>query len=163
MIISTREAEKSDVDALIALRSILLDNGNHLYSTDGEDGKNQWRLSFTQWVHEHALPSDNIRVLLAETEKSVIGCAIGIIDLRAPTSACKNGISGWVQSVITAPEFRGKGVARKIMVDLVNWFSAKDCACIVLEATPISERLYRNLGFVSNGESLMTKVLGGKL
>lgn len=115
------------------------------------------RKNFTFWLQRHAFIEETTRILVAEKYKKVIGCAIGIIDHRAPTFSCGNGLSGWVQSVVVSPKYQGLGIAKKLMTNLIDWFDSHKCLCIVLEATPISLSLYKNVGFRSNGEMMMTR------
>ena len=163
MTFSIREANETDIISLLELRAILLDGDGHLYSAKDIDKQRQWRKDYTEWLLNFAFSADSVRVLVASDKETIFGCAIGVIDRRAPTPSCRNGISGWVQSVVTAPSYRGKGVANNLLANLISCFEENSCFCVILEATPISVTLYKRLGFVSNGETLMTRVKEARL
>lgn len=158
MTFSIREATEMDIVPLLELRAILLDGDGHVYLANSIDKQCQWRKDYTEWLLNYAFAASSVRVLVASNEEMILGCAIDLMDRRAPTPSCRNGISGWVQSVVTAPNYWGQGVANELMANLLDWFDANNCFCVVLEATPISVALYKGLGFMSNDEMLMTRV-----
>jgi GNAT superfamily N-acetyltransferase len=49
------------------------------------------------------------------------------------------------------PEFRRRGLARAIMVALLDWFEAARVPVVELHATDEGEPLYRSLGFGQEG------------
>ncbi|EGO1729569.1 GNAT family N-acetyltransferase [Salmonella enterica] len=152
-----RPALESDIDTLIKLRAILLDsNSNTTYVSKSEKEKMEWKKSYKNWLINfyHKKLNVNANILVADIEGSVIGCATGIVDSRPPAPDCMNGICGWVQSVVVFPFWRRKGIALKMLSNLLCWFADQNINKVVLEATPESHPLYKKIGFESSTESL---------
>lgn len=55
--------------------------------------------------------------------------------------------SGYVLSVCTDPEFRGRGFASAIMTSLLEWFTAAGITKVDLHASQFGVEIYRRLGF----------------
>ncbi len=67
--------------------------------------------------------------------------------LAATTTAVRYGRElAWIGMVLTAPEHRGKGLARRLMEHALAWLN--DVACVKLDATDMGRPLYSKLGFV---------------
>ncbi|KGK83391.1 GNAT family N-acetyltransferase [Stutzerimonas degradans] len=154
-----RSATTADVAMLIELRAFLLDGTDASYSSRTPEGQARWRAAYRGWLTNHLGANDNVQVLAVEHRDSgqVIGCATGIIDARAPTAANPNGLSGWVQSVVVAPQWRAQGIARQLMRQLLRWFDNREVATVVLQTTPDASRLYATLGFQTSTECLLVR------
>ncbi len=148
-----------DVAMLIELRAHLLDGTHASYSARTPAEQARWRAAYRSWLGGTLGTNDNVQVLAAEHRESgqVIGCATGIIDARAPSAANVNGLSGWVQSVVVAPQWRARGIARQLMQQLLRWYANREVATVVLQATPGAEGLYRALGFEPSHEHLLIR------
>lgn len=70
-----------------------------------------------------------------------------------------NGRSGWVQTVVVDPNWRGQGVGEKVMNYLLSWFQEQEVGKIVLQTTAVAKTLYGKLGFEETGEDLLYKQL----
>ena len=158
-LFTVRNATPNDVAMLIELRAHLLDGTAASYSSRTPEGQARWRAAYRSWLCGTLGANDNVQVLVLEHRDSgqVLGCATGIIDVRAPTVATLNGLSGWVQSVVVAPQWRGKGGARLLMQQLLRWFDNREVASVVLQTTPGAEQLYLCLGFEVSTEHLLVR------
>lgn len=156
---AVRNATTADVRMLIELRALLLDGTAAPYSSRTPEDHARWRAAYRSWLTSVLGANDSVQVLAVEHRESgqVIGCATGIIDLRAPTPASLNGRSGWVQSMVVAPQWRQKGVATHLMAHLLRWFGNRDIATVVLQTTEGAERLYEALGFTPSKERLLIR------
>jgi GNAT superfamily N-acetyltransferase len=65
------------------------------------------------------------------------------------------GICGYVAQVGVDPAYRRRGIARRITSALVDAASARGYAWLELDATPMAEPLYKELGFVSYGDTIV--------
>lgn len=156
---NVRSATSADVTMLIDLRAHLLDGTAASYSARTPAEQLRWRAAYRNWLSGTLGTNDNVQVLAAEHRESgqVIGCATGIIDTRAPSAANINGLSGWVQSVVVAPQWRAHGVARQLMQQLLRWFANREVITVVLQTTEGAERLYETLGFTPSNERLLIR------
>jgi GNAT superfamily N-acetyltransferase len=55
---------------------------------------------------------------------------------------------GWISMVIVAPDWRRRGLARRLMVECIETLRRQGCAAL-LDATPAGAEVYARLGFVS--------------
>lgn len=154
-----RSATTADVGMLIELRALLLDGTSANYSSRTPEDRARWRAAYRSWLTSVLGANDSVQVLAVEHHESgqVIGCATGIIDLRAPTPVSVNGRSGWVQSMVVAPQWRQKGIATQLMAHLLRWFGNRDVFTVVLQTTVGAERLYETLGFIPSNERLLIR------
>lgn len=60
-----------------------------------------------------------------------------------------------VDSVVIAPSFRRRGLARQLMQQLLNTAVAKGCQHSVLVASALGAPLYRQLGYRDRAEVLI--------
>ncbi|WP_416430524.1 GNAT family N-acetyltransferase [Piscirickettsia salmonis] len=156
-----KKASLREVDQLVELRKLLLSQGSAHYAAASPEEDLAWQASYKNWLRQHIdRNTENIQIVIAsQSEGRVIGCAIGIIDYRAPLAGCLNGLTGWVQTVVVEPQFRCSGVATELMVFLLEWFSSKEVFKVALQTTGIAQKLYKKLGFKSSGEDLLIKSL----
>jgi GNAT superfamily N-acetyltransferase len=76
----------------------------------------------------------------------LISSGAATVSTRLPTPSNPTGAHGYVQWVATDEEFRGRGCARAVMTNLLEWFDARGGE-VELHATKLGEPLYRSLGF----------------
>ena len=158
-LFKVRNATAEDIATLIELRALLLDGTQASYSSRTPEDSVRWRTAYKHWLAGHLGVHDSVQVLVAEHRETgqVVGCATGIIDLRAPTFANPNGLCGWVQSVVVAPQWRAQGLARQIVKHLLRWFANRDVITVALQTTEGASRLYERLGFCPSGECLLVR------
>jgi len=77
----------------------------------------------------------------------IVSSAVGVRWERLPSPNNHLGHGGYVQYVWTEPEFRGRGLARRVLTELLEWFREAGVANVDLRATTIAEPIYRSLGF----------------
>ncbi|EAT0833913.1 GNAT family N-acetyltransferase [Salmonella enterica] len=154
-------AGTADIEGLIRLRKLLLSDGDAHYSATSPEEDLAWQLHYQNWlIQKLNEPTGNVRVVVVHDEAgNIIACATGILDERAPMPGILNGVQGWVQSVVVAPEWRGNGLASLLLTALFLWFSSREAGKVVLQTTPAGDALYRKLGFKNSGEDLLIKTL----
>lgn len=92
------------------------------------------------------LPSDWERFLqlqpdgcfVAEDEGQVVGTTV----------ACRFGSVAWIAMVLVDEARRGHGIATRLMQHAIEHSEAAGATSVLLQATPLGERVYRKLGFV---------------
>jgi GNAT superfamily N-acetyltransferase len=65
------------------------------------------------------------------------------------TTYCYGGELAWIGMVLTAADYRGRGLARATMHAAVDFARSRDVAWIKLDATDMGRPLYEKLGFVN--------------
>lgn len=152
-------AEYQDIDGLIGLRGLLLSGGAAHYSSISAEEDDIWKAYYRKWlINQFYNRKSNIQIsVIRDENNNVIGCATGIIDERAPVIGALDGLQGWVQSVVVAPEWRGQGLAILLMKSLFLWFESQGIGKIALQTTPIANAMYIKMGFDRTGEDLLIK------
>ncbi len=68
--------------------------------------------------------------------------------LAATASAvCFGRDLAWIGMVLTHPDFRGRGYARRLLEHALGYLTSRSVECIKLDATEMGRPLYRKLGF----------------
>jgi ribosomal protein S18 acetylase RimI-like enzyme len=88
-----------------------------------------------------------------EGEAGLVASGVGLISPRLPSPNNADGRVGYIQWVATESAFRRRGLARQVLVGLLQWFDERGVPVIELHATPDGESLYRSLGFGEKGSS----------
>jgi GNAT superfamily N-acetyltransferase len=83
------------------------------------------------------------------------GRAFGLLDPRNRLVATAAALPydqgfGWISMVIVAPDWRGRGLASRLMRMAIETLHARGCAAL-LDATPAGAEVYGRLGFVTLG------------
>src|SRR6266545_2784623 len=63
------------------------------------------------------------------------------------TNVCYGDRLAWIGMVLTHPDFRGRGLARRLMERSLEWLEARPVEWIKLDATDMGRPLYAKLGF----------------
>ena len=69
-----------------------------------------------------------------------------------PGRLARNDRLPYVMSMYTEPEFRGRGVATRILRAQLRWATAHGYGRISLHASPMGRPVYERLGFVATNE-----------
>ena len=124
------EGAKEDID----LRPALMDYyGRHL--ADG---------TFVSWL---ALDGD---VIVGTSGMSFVE--------KPPYFGCPSGRIGLLSSMYTDPRYRRRGIAKKLLGLVVEEARAYGCGAVQITASDMGVLLYRNFGFVKNGNFMQYKL-----
>jgi len=63
------------------------------------------------------------------------------------TAVCYGAELAWIGMVLVLPEFRGRGLARRLMEHALTWLDARRVQQVKLDATDMGRPLYASLGF----------------
>jgi GNAT superfamily N-acetyltransferase len=100
-----------------------------------------------------AIPRGTYKGWLAETASGAIAAGVGINIvpwLGSPTDPEPR--RGWILNVYTEPEFRRRGLARRLMEALLEWCRADGFVTVSLHASADGRPLYELLGFQPTNE-----------
>ncbi|KUO00140.1 GNAT family N-acetyltransferase [Streptomyces resistomycificus] len=156
-----RAAVPEDVDELIRLRALLLEDPASAapYAAGTPEQSAAWRGRYRAWLADRLGTAADVRVAVVPGPGRLRACATAVVDQRAPSPACPSGRAGWLQSVVTDPRDRGRGLGAAVLDDLARWLQGQGADEIVLQTTPTATEFYRHRGFRPTGEDLLFKPL----
>ena len=105
----------------------------------------------TPWL-ERALADGSYQGWLAEYEGKVVaggGILISSWPARPDDSDTRRAL---ILNVYTEPEFRRRGLARQLLVSMVQWLKKQGFRSVFLHASVAGRHLYEELGFVPTAE-----------
>lgn len=100
-----------------------------------------------------ALADGRYRGWLVEIEGEVVagGGVITYTTLPNPENP-QGGEDAYVFNVYTEPKHRGRGLASRLMLVILDWCRARRITCVSLHASDAGRHLYERLGFVATAE-----------
>ena len=85
---------------------------------------------------------------VARIDNKIIATAYLLIIEKIPNPYVKNGLCGEVLSVYTNPDYRHRGIAYQLLLNLVDYAKNKKLSKIDLKATTSGYNLYKKVGFI---------------
>lgn len=147
MTLQPRPAAAPDIPELLRLRAVM-------FASVGEHDTGDWWPASELALREGFARGDIAAFVVDHPEQPgrLVACGIVVLLQRLGSPRTPNGRFGHVQSMVTEPEFRRRGLARAILAELLNWCGARDVRSIDLHASAMGEPLYRSMGFVEGSQ-----------
>ena len=95
-----------------------------------------------------AVKDENIFIYLAEHDNKVVGYIWCEIDKKPP--CFQNRLYGLVSDIAVTKEQRGKGIAKKLLKQGMEWFKTKNISHVearVLQSNPLATKFWQASGF----------------
>ncbi|HOJ29453.1 MAG TPA: GNAT family N-acetyltransferase [Spirochaetota bacterium] len=145
-----REATLSDIDDIVTIRMKML---FELGKLETEDGTRKLR-SLTRDFFIRKFQTGEFKVFCALKDETIIATT-GIQFLeRPPLYENPHGIEAYIMNVYTEPEYRGKGVASKLLEKVIEHAKERKAGRILLHAIGKDKRIYEKAGFVSTTDEM---------
>lgn len=84
--------------------------------------KNYWD-RFCEWVQKIGTDSHSI-IYIAEENEEIVGLIIGGVEKKKPLLSPSK--IGYVSMLVVLPEYRRKGIGKRLWTELSEWFAQKD-------------------------------------
>ena len=88
------------------------------------------------------------RRMLELSPELCLGIALDGKLVASATALCYGTTLAWIGMVLTLPEYRGRGLARRLLQELLGQLRERGIGQIKLDATDLGAKLYREFGFV---------------
>jgi GNAT superfamily N-acetyltransferase len=95
------------------------------------------------------IQAGEFRVWIAENAGQIIGMTCIQFIEHPPVYENINGIEAHVMDVYTVKEFRGQGIAKAILLRIIDYAKEKKAKRVVLNTLGADKRIYEKLGFIS--------------
>jgi GNAT superfamily N-acetyltransferase len=146
-----RPAEPGDAADLLHLRLGLLES----LGRDVGPGSAPWRRDALRWFAQRT-EDPRWRILGAAAPTGLVAYGAATITEHLPGPGRPDGRKAYVVSMATAPAWRRRGLARAILLDLVEWARAEGLDVVDLHASADGLPLYRSVGFEPSPFTAMT-------
>ncbi|QRN96825.1 GNAT family N-acetyltransferase [Archangium violaceum] len=147
---SIRKAGVEDVDDLIRLRLELLRSTRGVEKLKNEEPM----VEATRRYFAQALPAESFHAWVGVAEGRVVACS-GLLPFgRPPMPDTLASLEAYVLNMYTEPEWRGRGIARALFVELTRFARELGVGRLLLHATADGRPLYESMGFKPNPTSM---------
>ena len=142
----TRAITVDDVATLVELRIALLEETGGALASDVRDSL----LRANDAFFRNNLDSPAWKSWCAEDEGCIV--AVGTLAFfdRPPYPGNVEGRDAYLLNMYTLPNYRGRGVATRLVTEMLHYAQFRGVRKIVLHATDEGRRIYTKLGFVAS-------------
>ena len=145
--ITIREGSLADIPEIARQRRRMCEDMNY---TDANALATMEKL--TAVYLQKAIPDGSFRSWLAADDGRVVGGG-SVVIVPWPSHAydlqCRRAT---ILNVYTEPDYRRRGIARRLMETIIAWCKQKGFARVSLHASDAGRHLYESLGFVDSNE-----------
>jgi GNAT superfamily N-acetyltransferase len=146
-MIEYRITTKDDIELLMESRLTMLKEVNNL------PDDYEYPQEFIDCSRDYFLNGDQTTVLALDGDK-IAGCAsISHITIM-PTFSHPTGKRAHLMNVYSDPDYRGQGIAKKMVTMLIDEAWNRGATEISLDATKMGRPLYEKLGFYNSTEAM---------
>jgi GNAT superfamily N-acetyltransferase len=151
MTISVRRATQEDARRLAELRM----NFQREMGEEAETDQHSMLMEATYRYFSEKLPNDGFVAWIAEAEGEIIGTSGLIFYQRPPSEHDLLGKEACILNMYTLPEWRGKGIASRLLQELLTYARQSGTRRIWLYATEDGKPVYEKAGFVAKKRKLL--------
>jgi GNAT superfamily N-acetyltransferase len=146
-----RLATVQDIPIIIKQRRAMFDDIGG-YDSDRLDAMN---IQYAQWVKERLTCNEFMGWFVINENRDVVaGAGLWIQELM-PNPFEASGYRGHVVNVYTDPEYRHRGLARQLMLTVLDWCKAQGIKSVTLNASEFGRPLYESLGFKQDNHMII--------
>lgn len=135
-----RLADISDLETLVEQRIRFIKDAKP--EVDAESLRESNRAYYAE-----AIPTGECVYCLAEEDGRTVGGAAFSLRRYAPGYMLRDGVSAYVFNVFVEPEYRNRGIAKAIMLRLMEEAQRRGIGRLDLHATEAGRPLYEKIGF----------------
>lgn len=153
---SIRLATFEDAERLTSLRVVFL---KEIGDISSEQQGEVFRAATSAYFSE-ALLQGKVKAWVVEEEGQIVATSGLILFEQAPTPFNLKGIEGYVFNVYTLPAWRGQGLARRLMEEIIAYTRTLGVPYLWLYATDQGMPVYKKVGFALLHDAMGLKVFG---
>ena len=141
-LMNIRTAKVDDIDILIKIRiDFIIDDRGDLSVVEEIAIRKQLATYFAKHINHDFI------AVLAETDNQVVSTAFLAISEKPANPTFITGKTGTLLNVFTYPQYRRKGLATKVISQIIDEARKMGLSTIDLSATKNGKPLYEKLGF----------------
>jgi GNAT superfamily N-acetyltransferase len=104
-------------------------------------------LTQNQKYFADALPTGDFVAWIAEIDGKIVASSGLVLFRRPPHLENLSGVEAYIMNMYTMPEWRGKGLAKALLEQLICFAKTSNVRRIWLHATEVGRPLYEKFGF----------------
>lgn len=142
-MIQIRRASLDDVPSLVRFRRALFKEMGRLKGEQEEETfEKACEHFFIQFI-----PQNKFLSWIAEDNGEVVAVS-GLVFFQKPPSPGNNsGIEAYIMNMYTLTKWRKKGIASKLLDEIIGFLNQKKISSISLHTTEVGRSVYKNIGF----------------
>jgi GNAT superfamily N-acetyltransferase len=148
-----RQATLEDLDTIIRMRMAFLCEAQ----SDGSDSAELVEEASRAYFSER-MASGELFVWLAEENGEVVGTSGLEFFHKPPTFHNTASLQAYVHSMYTLPNWRGRGIARSLLQQIIQYVRTTPSRCIYLHASEMGFPVYRKVGFVLTRDEMVYRI-----
>ena len=149
-MVTYRRANKEDIKNLVRIRSIFLtefDGKDHL------ENKAKVDLEVEKYLVKF-IETDEFIGFVAEEDNKIIGTSAVTFYNILPAVHYLNGKLAYISNIYTIPEYRRRGIAKKLFKLVLDEALFRDCSKVTLHASKDGELVYEKFGFIKTSTEM---------
>ena len=150
MAVKYRKLLKEDLDTFIEMRI------NQLRE-EGAKEDMDIKPALQDYYNRHLADGTFVSWLAVDGEKIVGTSGMSFVE-KPPYFGCPSGKMGLLSSMFTSGEYRRQGIAKELLSRVVNEAKEYGCGTVQITASDMGVLLYRDFGFVENGNFMQYKL-----
>jgi len=136
-----RPATLDDVASIVRLRVLMFEDMGL------EPRLEVWSKTAVAFLEETLADGTSAAFVAEAPDGHLVATGVGTTCTRLPGPHNPSGRYGYIASMATEREWRGQGLARAVVVALLDWFGARGIHRVDLHASDAGDGIYRSLGF----------------
>ena len=141
-----RIANKNDIETIIKLRKEQLLDQGMLATEDIDDNMREY--------FEDVFDKENIYQVFMIDNQQVVSTGAVIFQQIPPAYDNYSGVEGYITNVYTTKLYRGLGLSKQILDELLLKCKTEQVNIVNLKASTNAEPLYFKIGFIKNASSM---------
>lgn len=150
MAVKYRKLLKKDLDTFLEMRI------NQLRE-EGAKEDMDLKPALQDYYNRHMADGTFVSWIAVDGEKIVGTSGISFVE-KPPYFGCPSGKMGLLSSMFTSEEYRRQGIAKELLSKVVNEAREYGCGTVQITASDMGVFLYRDFGFVENGNFMQYKL-----
>ena len=143
MAVQYKKLTKKELDTFIEMRICQL-------REEGAKEEVDLKPALVDYYDRHMADGTFVSWLAVDGDKIVGTSGMSFIE-KPPYFSCPSGRIGILSSMFTAKDYRRQGIAKELLLSVVNEAKEYGCGCVQITASDMGVLLYTDFGFVKNG------------
>ena len=149
MAVQYRKLTENDLETFIEMRIRQL-------REEGATEEIDLKPALLDYYKRHMTDGTFVSWLAVDGEKIVGTSGMSFVE-KPPYFSCPSGKIGLLSSMYTADEYRRQGIAKVLLMRVVEEARIYGCGCVQITASDMGVLLYTDFGFVKNGNFMQYK------